>query len=190
MAGLLKTPSGTRRVSAGDALAGGPVLQRYRSPQGRPKLLVPIVPCYCRASECGRPGGACADQVEALLHTLGTVVILPPPARQTWQLSSRCREWLDYGLRSCRSGPAAGRARLSDVTHGSGVAPVTKQSGKRRQVVMRRGCNPRLRYALYHMAHCVAQRDAYFASLYTALKTKGQSHGRALRSIGDRLLRM
>src|SRR5262249_40826834 len=30
-------------------------------------------------------------------------------------------------------------------THG-GVAPVTKQSGKRRQVVMRRGCNPRLRH--------------------------------------------
>jgi transposase len=70
------------------------------------------------------------------------------------------------------------------------VAPVTKQSGKRRQVVMRRGCNPRLRNALYPMAHCVAQRDAYFARLYTALKTKGQSHGRALRSIGDRLLRM
>jgi hypothetical protein len=71
-----------------------------------------------------------------------------------------------------------------------GVAPVTKQSGKRRQVVMRRGCNPRLRNALYYMAHCVAQRDAYFASVYTALKTKGQSHGRAIRSIGDRLLRM
>jgi hypothetical protein len=71
-----------------------------------------------------------------------------------------------------------------------GVAPVTKQSGKRRQVVMRRGCNPRLRNALYHMAHCVAQRDAYFASVYAALKTKGQSHGRAIRSIGDRLLRM
>src|SRR5262249_13101011 len=36
-------------------------------------------------------------------------------------------------------------------THG-GVAPVTRQSGKRRQVVMRRGCHPRLRHALYHMA--------------------------------------
>src|SRR5499425_3349646 len=55
-----------------------------------------------------------------------------------------------------------------------GVAPVTKQSGKRRHVVMRRGCNPRLRNALYHMAHCVAQRDAYFASVYAALKIKGQ----------------
>jgi transposase len=46
-------------------------------------------------------------------------------------------------------------------THG-GVAPVTKQSGKRRQVVMRRGCNPRLRQALYHMARVAMQSDAYF----------------------------
>src|SRR5215475_634702 len=41
-------------------------------------------------------------------------------------------------------------------TH-SGVAPVTKQSGKRRLVVMRRGCNPRLRHALYHMARVAMQ---------------------------------
>jgi hypothetical protein len=54
---------------------------------------------------------------------------------------------------------------------------------------MRRGGNPRVRNALYHMARCVTPRDAYVASLYAALKTKGQSHGRALRSIGDRLLR-
>ena len=46
-------------------------------------------------------------------------------------------------------------------TH-SGVAPVTKQSGKRRLVVMRRGCNPRLRHALYHMARVAMQRDAHF----------------------------
>ena len=49
-------------------------------------------------------------------------------------------------------------------TH-SGVAPVTKQSGKRRLVVMRRGCNPRLRHALYHMARVAMQRDAHFNSV-------------------------
>jgi transposase len=74
-------------------------------------------------------------------------------------------------------------------THG-GVAPVTKQSGKRRQVVMRRGCNPRLRQALYHMARVAMQSDAYFGSVYTALRDKGQRHGQALRNIGDRMLRM
>jgi len=71
-----------------------------------------------------------------------------------------------------------------------GVAQVTKQSGKRRPVVMRRGCNPRLRHALYHMARVATQRDAYFGGVYEALRAKGQRHGQALRHIGDRLLRI
>jgi transposase len=71
-----------------------------------------------------------------------------------------------------------------------GVAPVTKQSGKRRQVLMRRGCNPRLRHALYHMARVAAQRDPHFSSVYEALRAKGQRHGQALRHVGDRLLRI
>ena len=50
-------------------------------------------------------------------------------------------------------------------THG-GVAPITKQSGKRRVVVMRRGCNPRLRHALYHMARVAMQRDARFPGFF------------------------
>jgi hypothetical protein len=74
-------------------------------------------------------------------------------------------------------------------THG-GVAPVTKQSGKRRLVVMRRGCNPRLRHALYHMARVAMQRDAHFSRVYEALRAKGQRHGQALRTIGNRLLRI
>jgi Transposase IS116/IS110/IS902 family len=74
-------------------------------------------------------------------------------------------------------------------THG-GVAPVTKQSGKRRVVVMRRGCNPRLRHALYHMARVALQRDAHCNRVYTALRAKGQRHGQALRNVGDRLLRI
>jgi len=40
------------------------------------------------------------------------------------------------------------------------------------------------------MAHGVAQRDAYFRESVRRSQAKGQSHGRALRSIGDRLLRM
>src|SRR6266850_425965 len=74
-------------------------------------------------------------------------------------------------------------------THG-GVAPVTKHSGKRRVVVMRRGCNPRLRHALYHMARVAMQCDAHFNSVYAALRAKGQRHGQALRNIGGRLLRI
>jgi transposase len=74
-------------------------------------------------------------------------------------------------------------------THG-GVAPITKHSGKRRVVVMRRGCNPRLRHALYHMARVAMPRDAHFRRVYAALRAKGQRHGQALCNIGDRLLRI
>ena len=85
--------------------------------------------------------------------------------------------------------PLAERDYLVLRTHG-GVAPVTRQSGKRRLVVMRRGCNPRLRHALYHMARVAMQRDAHFSSVYAVLRAKGQRHGQALRNIGDRLLRI
>jgi hypothetical protein len=74
-------------------------------------------------------------------------------------------------------------------THG-GVAPVTKQRGKRRVVVMRRGCNPRLRHALYPMARVALQRDAYCNRVYAAWRAKGQRHGQALRTMSDRRLRM
>src|SRR6516165_8456474 len=103
---------------------------------------------------------ACSQQVSALLHTFAEAA--QPLAERDYQV-----------LR----------------THG-GVAPITKQSGKRRVVVMRRGCNPRLRHALYHMARVAMQRDAHFNSVYAALRAKGQRHGQALRSIGNRLLRI
>ena len=55
---------------------------------------------------------------------------------------------------------------------------------------MRRGCNPRLRHALYHMACVAMQRDAHFSNVYATLRAKGQRHGQALRIIGDRLLHL
>ena len=58
---------------------------------------------------------------------------------------------------------------------------------------MRRGCNPRLRHALYHMARVATQRDALalFGGVYEALRAKGRAgHSQALRNIGDRLLRI
>jgi hypothetical protein len=85
--------------------------------------------------------------------------------------------------------PLAERDSQGLRTHG-GVAPVTKHSGNRRRVVMRHGCNPRVRHALYHMARVVMQHDVHFSSVYAALRAKGQRHGQALRNIGDRLLRI
>ena len=108
----------------------------------------------------------CARQVETLLTALGTVEAPTAPTSDVAIIRSlpgvgrKITAWLFAEAAQ----PLAERDYQMLRTQG-GVAPVTKQSGKRRQVVMRRGCNPRVRNALYHMAHCVTQRDAYFASL-------------------------
>jgi transposase len=69
-----------------------------------------------------------------------------------------------------------------------GAAPVTKRSGKSRIVTRRLACSPRLSKALYHWARVAVQHDACSRAKYTALRQRGHSHGRALRSVGDRLL--
>jgi transposase/transposase IS116/IS110/IS902 family protein len=147
-----------------------------------------LLPCLRVLTEQLR---LCAQQVHALLNTLAEepgeaggpsdvaiVQSLPGVGR-------KITAWLFAEA----SQPLAERDYQVLRTHG-GVAPVTRQSGKRRQVVMRRGCNPRLRQALYHMARVAMQRDVHFSGVYAALRAKGQRHGQALRHIGDRLLRI
>lgn len=70
----------------------------------------------------------------------------------------------------------------------SGVAPVTRQSGKQRNVVRRYACNKRLQNALYHWARVASQHDPISRKRYAALRSRGHSHGRALRGVADRLL--
>jgi transposase len=134
---------------------------------------------------------SCSQQVSALLHTLAeepgeggkpsdVAIVLSLPG-----VGRKMTAWLFTEAAQ----PLSKRDYQMLRTHG-GVAPVTKQSGKRRQVVMRRSCSPRLRHALYHMARVAMQRDAHFNSVYATLRAKGQRHGQALRTIGDQLLRI
>ena len=71
-----------------------------------------------------------------------------------------------------------------------GSAPVTRRSGTMISVSMRRACNNRLRNALYHAAHNNAMRDPRSKALYAALRSRGHSHSRALRTVADHLLRV
>ncbi len=71
-----------------------------------------------------------------------------------------------------------------------GQAPVTKQSGRMRLVSMRTACNRRLRQALRFWAFNAIRLDPRAMAQYKALRTKGHSHARALRSVADRLLKM
>jgi len=70
----------------------------------------------------------------------------------------------------------------------AGVAPITQRSGKKHSVVMRKACHPRVRDAAYHWARVAAQRDPLSKARYASLRARGHSHGRALRSVADRLL--
>jgi transposase len=70
----------------------------------------------------------------------------------------------------------------------SGVAPVTKRSGKRCIVIMRQACHMRLRSAVYHWARVAIQHDPLSRCRYAELRKRGHRHGRALRSVADRLL--
>lgn len=73
-----------------------------------------------------------------------------------------------------------------------GIAPVTKKSGRRRRdiVTMRYACNRYLREAAYHWGRTAAQKDPATRAYYQALRQRGHSHARALRSVVDRSLRI
>lgn len=70
----------------------------------------------------------------------------------------------------------------------TGVAPVTKRSGRSCVVVRRQACHQRLANATYHWARVAVQHDPTSRAKYQALRSRGHSHGRALRSVADRLL--
>ena len=70
----------------------------------------------------------------------------------------------------------------------SGVAPVTKRSGKACLVVMRHAAQVRLRQAVFHWARVAVLNDAKCRGRYEALRARGHSYGRALRGVADRLL--
>jgi transposase len=70
----------------------------------------------------------------------------------------------------------------------SGIAPVTKQSGQRRIVLLRRARSLPLNYAIHHWAQIAVRRDDKSKQHYDRLRAKGHRHARALRGVADRLL--
>jgi transposase len=141
---------------------------------------------------------ACARASTALLTALDTP---PDPPAPTAEGTARPSD-----VRILRSLPGVGRivaaTLLSDAAVAlhernyaalrahSGVAPVTRQSGKRVAVGMRHACSTRLRTALYHWARVSTQCDSIAKAYYAQLRARGHSHGRALRSVADRWLRI
>lgn len=71
-----------------------------------------------------------------------------------------------------------------------GVAPVTRRSGKSCIVIRRLARDRRLAEGVFHWARCAIQHDPISKHRYAELRQRGHSYGRALRTIGDRLLRL
>jgi transposase len=88
------------------------------------------------------------------------------------------------------SGPVADRDYATLRTY-TGVAPITKRTGKRVCFVrMRYACKRRLRQVMYHWARTSIQHDHAARAYYDGLRARGHRHARALRSVADRWLRI
>ena len=75
----------------------------------------------------------------------------------------------------------------------AGVAPVSRRTGgrsKRPHVQRRQACNHRLREAFYHCGRVASQCDPRTQQHYRELRARGHSHGRAVRGVVDRLLKV
>ena len=86
------------------------------------------------------------------------------------------------------AGPAIQNRDYAALRCLTGIAPVTKISGKSCRVQRRRAANPRLSDSMYHWARVASQHDAKCRQRYQELRARGHTHGRALRSVADRLL--
>ena len=69
-----------------------------------------------------------------------------------------------------------------------GVAPVTRQSGKAKQVVRRRAVSANLSYALHMLGGTAAIHDPVSKAKYRELRKKGHGYSRSVRTVCDRLL--
>ena len=72
----------------------------------------------------------------------------------------------------------------------SGVAPVTRRSGKKTAVFMRRACSPTLRQALHHMARAAATHYPAWRARHQRNLDRGLKACHSHRILGDQLLRM
>ena len=118
-------------------------------------------------SGSGQPGGQRDVTVLSSLPGVGQIVLATLLAEAPQALARR-----DYKALRCLTG----------------VAPVTRRSGKYKLVVRRMAAHARLRDAVYHWARVAVQRDAVSKAKYAALRGRGHGHARALRSVADRLL--
>src|SRR5208337_933525 len=83
---------------------------------------------------------------------------------------------------------STGRARPIKSASSRPMERLSAREPSRTAVLMRQACHLRLRTAVYHWARVAIQHDVRSRARYAKLRKRGHSHGRALRSVADRLL--
>jgi transposase len=153
-----------------------------------------------------------AVEVEARrAAALGLVSALEPVVAQIAELGSR----ISRGVRAHPDGKVFGplfRHRKSVVTTArliaeigddrsrypsaealaadAGMAPVARESGKRKSVVFRRACDKRLRGAVACLADSTRHHHPWARSVYAGARERGLDHPHAIRVLGRAWLRV
>lgn len=71
-----------------------------------------------------------------------------------------------------------------------GVAPVFRESGKRRSIQLRRRCNKYWRNTFHLFAFCSLRQCAWAKAFYDQCRAHGDRHATALRKLADKWLRI
>jgi transposase len=146
------------------------------------RLLPRLKLVHAQRAECGR-------RIDGLLKALEAAPAGSGPHPDATILRSLPGVGRAVLARVLADGAEALRDRdLNRLRALGGSAPVTRRSGQSCQVVMRRACSARLRFAYYHWGRTAVQQDARAKAHYQQLRARGRSHGRALRGVVDRLL--
>ena len=72
----------------------------------------------------------------------------------------------------------------------AGVAPVTKKSGKHKEVCFRHACQKSFRNALHQFTFCSLRESEWARASYHRARERGQSHAHALRTVGYQWLKI
>lgn len=135
------------------------------------------------------------QQISACQADIKSLLQQPPPASDTDSPADKQIVLSMVGI-----GWKTGATILGEAAHAihdadyrtlrgqSGVAPITRSSGKKSITMMRRACDYRLRRALHHAAGVAVLHVTPWHNIYVRIRAKGGSHARALRQVADRML--
>ena len=198
------TPDAAARLGP-EHLAKFLATHRYSGRRSPDELLARL-----RAAPDGRAGGGEADAKGELVHALAAQLdgLVAAITRLSSRIANDVSE-LPEG-RIVQSFPRAGQvcaaqltAELGDVRARfpteaqlaaelgkTGVAPVTKASGKSRGVVCRFACNKRLRAAVTTFADNSRHASPWAARIYQSARKRGCSHPHAVRILARAWIRI